>query len=165
MTKPATNEHQTLCALCGGQCCRTRPGIESPERFLALPDPVAALAELFMQRSWTFETHYGVPYTPGITAPEPDRIIRYPRPTTIAEQSSDSIPPGTSDDCVYLTRTGCMLSFADRPRMCRELEPDSYFECESPWGRREAALAWLPYQSIMQAALAAARPAQEGTPP
>lgn len=162
MNKFKNNEHKTVCARCGGQCCRTRPGIESPERFMALPDPSAALATLLLQRKWGLETHYGVPYTPGVTAPDPDRIIKYPRPMTVGEQDPDNKDHSHPDDCIYLTPTGCELSFEDRPRMCRELIPDSAFECETPWGRREAALAWLPYQDIIVAASTKMQP-KEGT--
>lgn len=164
MNRLKNNEHQTLCARCGGQCCRTRPGIEAPERFLALPDPAAALATLLSQTEWVLETHYGVPYTPGVTAPDPDRIIQYPRPATMSEQGKDSVDITAADDCIYLTPTGCSLAFEARPRMCRELIPDSCFECETPWGRREAALAWLHHQDIIQAATAALVP-QEGLRP
>jgi len=164
MNRQENNEHRTLCARCGGQCCRTRPGIEAPERFLAQPDPAAALAALLIQNEWGLETHYGVPYTPGVTAPDPDRIIKYPRPLTIGEQDSENTDPSRSDDCIYLTPTGCSLTFEARPRMCRELVPDSCFECESPWGRREAALAWLLHQDMVLAA-SAALPAGEGSCP
>lgn len=155
MNRPENNEHRTLCARCGGQCCRTRPGIEAPERFLALPAPSEALAALLLQREWVLETHYGVPYTPGVTAPDPGRIIRYPRPATVTEQRAADEDHARSDDCIYLTPTGCRLTFEARPRMCRELQPDSCFECETPWGRREAALAWLPHQDLVLAASAA----------
>ena len=158
------NEHQTLCARCGGQCCRTRPGIEAPDRFLALPDPAAALAGLLARSEWVLETHYGVPYTPGVTAPDPDRIIQYPRPATMSEQGTTSVDIIAADDCVYLTPTGCNQPFESRPRMCRELIPDSCFECETPWGRREAALAWLHHQDIIQTATAALVP-KEGFRP
>jgi len=148
------NEHRSICARCGGQCCRTRPGIEAPDRFLAQTDPAAALTELLARREWVLETHYGVPYTPGVTAPDPGRIIHYPRPATVGEQSRSDADLSAADDCIYLTPTGCSLAFEARPRMCRELIPDSCFECETPWGRREAALAWLPHQDIVQAATA-----------
>ncbi len=164
MNELKNNEHQTLCARCGGQCCRTRPGIEAPERFLALPDPAAALAMLLLHTEWVLETHYGVPYTPGVTAPDPGRIIHYPRPATVGEQSRTGADQPSADDCIYLTPTGCSLAFEARPRMCRELVPDSCFECETPWGRREAALAWLPHQDIVLAATAAL-PLREGSVP
>ena len=164
MNALTNNEHRSICARCGGQCCRTKPGIEAPEGFLALPDPAAALTELLARREWVLETHYGVPYTPGVTAPDPGRIIHYPRPATVGEQGDNGADHPSADDCIYLTVTGCSLAFEDRPRMCRELVPDSCFECESPWGRREAALAWLHHQDIIQTATAALVP-QEGFRP
>lgn len=141
------NEDRQLCARCGGQCCRTKPGIEEPERFLNGNDLTDGLEQALTSSNWVMEEHLGIPYGPGETAPDPDRLIRYPRPATLAEQQQPGISPlPGSGVCVFLTDSGCRLPFAERPRLCRELVPDVCFECESPWGRREAALAWLPWQ-------------------
>jgi hypothetical protein len=40
--------------------------------------------------------------------------------------------------------------------MCRALVPTPGFECEGDWGRREAALAWLPHQAWVERARALA---------
>lgn len=148
------NEDRSICARCGGHCCRTRPGIEGPERFLESPDPAASLAALLSGGRWVLELHLGVPYQPGETAPDPDRIIRYPRPATVNEQRQPGLDPlPETGDCIFLEHGGCSLPFHDRPRLCRELVPDICLECESPWGRREAALAWLPCQELIGQAL------------
>ncbi len=149
-----SNEDHSICARCGGHCCRTRPGIEGPERFLGSPDPAAALAQFLGSGNWVLEQHLGVPYQPGETAPDPERIIRYPRPATVLEHGKPGLAPlPDTADCVFLAADGCYLPFNDRPRLCRELVPDICLECESPWGRREAALAWLNYQEIIEQAL------------
>ena len=137
-----------LCARCGGQCCQTRPGIEEPERFLGnTGDLTQALAASLASGKWVLEEHWGIPYDPGTESPDPDRLIRYPRPATVFESSQPGFTPvPDSGACAFLTSTGCELPFEERPRLCRELQPDVCFECESPWGRREAALAWLPWQ-------------------
>lgn len=153
-TMTSSNEDSSICARCGGHCCRTRPGIEGPERFLAAPDPASALAALLAGGKWVLEQHLGVPYQPGVTPPDPDRIIRYPRPATVHEHHWPGLEPlPDTGDCVYLEHDGCSLPFQDRPRLCRELVPDICLECESPWGRREAALAWLPCQDMLGKAL------------
>ena len=139
-----------LCARCGGQCCQTRPGLEEPEAFLDNGDLAAALASALRSGNWVLEEHIGIPYDSGDCSPDPDRIIRYPRPATLLEQALPGWSPlPDAAPCIFLDSTGCILSFDKRPRLCRELEPDVCFECESPWGRREAALAWLPYQEMV----------------
>ncbi|WP_298439690.1 hypothetical protein [Geobacter sp.] len=158
MTREApvpNNESITLCGACGGACCRTRPGIEAPGRFLATPDPAGALRDLLASGLWVLDTHYGVPYDPGKgERGDPDRIILYPRPATRAEQAAESIfaLPGAGE-CVFLRDDGCALSFADRPRACQALEPAADGECSSSWTRFDAAPAWLPHQEAVAAAL------------
>jgi Fe-S-cluster containining protein len=150
-----SNEDIQLCARCGGQCCLTKPGIEAPERFNASGDLAAALHDALASGNWVLEEHLGIPYQTESASPDPDRLIYYPRPATLAEQQQSAITPlPGSGVCVFLTDNGCQLAFAERPRLCRELVPDVCFECESPWGRREAALAWLPWQDHVTVARA-----------
>jgi Fe-S-cluster containining protein len=150
-----SNERPDLCGACGGACCRTRPGIESPGRFLAAPDPVAALASALASREWVLAEHVGVPWVDGVPPPDEDRyrVLRYPRPATVAERAAGAVVPGgEAADCVFLAPGGCRLPFHERPRMCRSLEPSPDGECVAAWDRRAAALAWLPHQSLVAAA-------------
>lgn len=150
------NERPDLCAACGGACCRTRPGIEAPGRFLAAPDPAAALADALRSRDWLLAEHVGVPWTDGVPPPDEDRyrLLRYPRPATVEErEAGGALPPGGFADCVFLAPTGCRLPFEERPRMCRSLEPATDGECVATWGRREAALAWQHHQELVAEAL------------
>jgi hypothetical protein len=157
-----TNEHPTRCAECGGQCCRSRPGLEAPERFLAAGDPVATLAGLLAAGDWVLAEHVGLPWVDGVPPPEAERrrVIRYPRPATLAERGAGraSTDPAPSP-CVYLGEAGCRLPFAERPRMCRSLEPAVGFECEAAWDRLAAASAWAPWQGLVGKAASAARSA------
>jgi Fe-S-cluster containining protein len=156
----ANNERPDLCAACGGACCRTRPGIEAPARFLTGSDPTAALAQALASGAWVLAEHVGVPWTNGVPPPDEDRyrVLRYPRPATLSEQGLDAAL--ASDDagaCAFLDPGGCRLAFEDRPRMCRSLEPAADGECVAAWDRRAAALAWLPHQDLVAAALALGR--------
>lgn len=150
-----SNEDMLICARCGGQCCLTRPGIEAPERFLRDgSDLASSLAASLASGKWVLEEHWGIPYEPGTESPDPDRLIRYPRPATVHEFKQPGFAPASdSGACVFLSAKGCELPFEERPRLCRELLPDVCFECESPWGRREAALEWLPWQEQVAAAI------------
>lgn len=149
---PATNECQVLCSICGGECCRTKPGIEGPERFTKLHDPVRALADLLASGLWVLDEHLGTYLTfPGGNG---ELTILYPRPATTAERKAGplTVIPG-SGECVFLAAEGCRLPFGERPRMCRELVPEVNFECHADWTRRDAADAWLPWQDTVRAAL------------
>lgn len=160
-----SNEDIQLCARCGGQCCHTKPGIAAPEPFIVDGDLTASLTQSLVSHSWVLEEHLGIPYEQGEVSPDPHRVIRYPRPATIQEreQGTWSAQPG-SGSCVFVTADGCQLTFNQRPRLCQELVPDVCFECESPWGRREAALAWLPWQEQVTAVLANLTPPGETAP-
>ena len=133
-----TNERPDLCAGCG-DCCRTRPGAEGPERFLAEPDPVAALARAFASRDWVLARHVGV---------------AYPRPATVEERATGAVHSGAEHSpCVFLEATGCSLPFPDRPRMCRELEPWANGDCLATWDLPQAAREWGPLQGLLDDAL------------
>lgn len=155
---PACNERRDLCAECGGQCCRTRPGIEAPERFLASPEPEQLLALALATGDWVLAEHVGVPWVDGVEPPLEERrlLIRYPRPATLVERGQGGAPRDDLAPCAFLGDEGCRLPFADRPRMCRALVPTPGFECEGDWGRREAALAWRPHQDLVERARALA---------
>lgn len=115
---------------------------------------VDRLREALASNDWVLEHHLGIPYEPGTTSPDPDRLIYYPRPATLQEREQPGYAASPkSGACVFLTPTGCRLSFDERPRLCRELVADVCFECESPWGRRDAALAWLPWQEQVAAVI------------
>jgi Fe-S-cluster containining protein len=152
------NERPDLCAACGGACCRTRPGIEAPGRFLAAEDAAAALAAALRSRDWLLAEHVGVPWVNGVPPPDEERyrVLRYPRPATVAERAAGTpLPPGGDfADCVFLAEAGCRLPCHARPRMCRSLAPSADGDCVAAWGRREAALAWREHQDVVAAALA-----------
>jgi len=133
-----TSERPDLCAACG-ECCRTRPGVEAPERFLADAHPAAALARALASRDWVLARHVGV---------------ACPRPATIAERAGGTVHAGAeTSPCVFLEATGCRLTFEDRPRMCRELEPWANGDCEARWDLPEAVRAWAPWQGLIEEAL------------
>jgi hypothetical protein len=156
----ACNENRSLCAACGGACCRTRPGIDSPERFLSHDDPAGHLFSLLASGNWVLDRHLGLPETPDtrLLADRMGTVTWYPRPATVQEQRQRTLTGlPQAGECVYLGSDGCALSFRDRPYICRALEPASD-ECHSPWSRADAALAWWPLQEmVLRAADACSR--------
>ena len=133
-----TNERPDLCAACG-ECCRTRPGAEEPGRFLAAPDPAAALAHALASGDWVLARLAG---------------IRYPRPATVAERATGTVHRGAeASPCVFLGEAGCLLPFSDRPRMCRELEPWANGDCQAGWDLPQVTQAWAPWQGLVDDAM------------
>ncbi len=146
------NENSPLCAACGGECCKTQPGIEAPEPFLAQADPAQALAAALDSSDWVLAHHVGVPWKGGEPPPDEIRwqVILYPRPATLAERASGSSKAsGAASPCVFLGTGGCLRPFGERPRMCQSLEPWANGNCRAEWGRGEAALAWRPHQGLI----------------
>jgi Fe-S-cluster containining protein len=151
-TTIANNESPSLCALCGGDCCRLQPGVEAPERFLATPDPAGALQQSLASGLWVLDRHYGLPPgadgTPQI--PAADLEILYPRPATVAESARGGIMATAGvGECIFLAPDGCRLAFSERPLMCRALVPGTDFSCSTGWSRLDAARAWLPWQELL----------------
>lgn len=156
LLSPENNEDVSVCSACGGDCCRTRPGIEAPERFLAAANPAEELTRLLASGLWVLDTHYGIPYDPekGETG-DPDRIIHYPRPATRQEHAAGSlrVVPGAGE-CVLLGDGSCTLPFPERPKACQALEPAADFACTSSWTRFDAAREWQHHQDLVNEALA-----------
>ena len=87
MTEPLpTNENPTLCASCGGACCRTQPGIDHPDRFLAAADPTELLAGLLRHHAWVLALHPWRDEISGVWM-----ALYYPRPATINEQHAGTL--------------------------------------------------------------------------
>jgi Fe-S-cluster containining protein len=142
-----SNERPSLCAACG-ECCRTRPGAEEPERFLRSPDPAGALAAAIASGDWVAAGLAGV---------------RYARPATVRERASGTVDTGAEGSpCVFLDPGGCRLAFAERPRMCRDLEPWANGECVPGWDLPDARRAWEPLQTLVEEAVRRASPGDRG---
>lgn len=141
------NEDREICARCGGDCCRTLPGYDSPDRMRASPDPLRYLVELLSSGEWVLSPHpWRIDGDEWVT-------VHYPRPATREEADAGSVVALGTGTCIFLTDEGCRLPFAERPTLCRALEPHPSMECSSPWGKRDAAIAWLPHRDLTGEAL------------
>lgn len=145
--------NQTLCAKCMGDCCKRRAGAVFPQD---IQGPLAdGICEMLQTGNYAVDWYEGDPRADG----ELDCVyyIR-PRHTNAREQVMDGSWGG---QCVFLSDTGCILAFDRRPHECRMLEPihtGQQYSCKShAGGKAKAALAWIPYQSEICAAIAKAR--------
>ncbi len=119
-------ENPQLCALCGGLCCKTYPGMYlSPYRFEEIYGKITSDNFLYLleQNFLTFKVCMGVPIP---------------------------MPKFTGKGCVFLTDSGCKLSSNKRPCECLLFVPVedtviegeircyftkevSYLECFKEW--------------------------------
>lgn len=139
-------EDKEICAACGGKCCKTLGGAAFPEDILRLfGEPLeAAVSKALASGDWVIDWWEGDPRE-GIN--EIDRGY-YVRPRS--EGDDGLFCPSWGGRCLLLTPNGCRLPLHLRPITCRALEPVADGKCIlHAGGKREAALAWLGYHSIL----------------
>lgn len=164
MTDPAL---YAICAACGGYCCRHMAGEAFPEDVDPALDPAALLAGLtvrLVSGQWMIDWWEGHPeaYDPPWPDDEDDALdiyhapVRgyYLRPRVDSDPPDAWMHPSWSGRCVFHTDAGCSLPYARRPRSCRALAPRADGHCVMPEdaGKRQAAIAWLPYHDLIEEA-------------
>ena len=136
-------ENKSICAKCGGKCCKAIPGCEFPKD-LGMPDETILREKLASRK-------YDIDWWDGDTEPGGflDRVL-YLRPAT-KEAEGKIFDASGGGECILLGPSGCSLAAKDRPRNCRELEPISNGNCKVHDGSKKAAAhAWRPYQEIIE---------------
>ena len=122
--KEFVNEH--ICQKCGGQCCKRMPGSTSPkdwgapDRRLMRKNLIEALKGLYCIDWWIGD--------PRKNKNEIDDGY-YVRPST--KGNEDKITHAlwaSTDECTFLSETGCELEPEKRPIDCRVLKPQENFE-------------------------------------
>lgn len=117
-------EDLTKCAECGGDCCKRMPGCcdvsDNWESML--------LSGKYCIDWWEGDVFDG------------DRDCSYfIRPCTSGDEGK-LLDPSWGGRCTFLTSTGCSLEHDQRPKECRDLDPNK--GCISEWGKEESAKAW-----------------------
>jgi len=139
-------ENPSLCSVCQGECCRAIPGETCPSDWTGRRQILGALVSgRYAIDCWEDDPELGSIYyvRPAVC----DDGIRPPKPVY------DLSWGGT---CVFLTPSGCQLPLRDRPTACRYLEPRPGYwgwgenHCWAHRSRRDASVAWLPYQEILR---------------
>lgn len=147
------NEVPSICEPCGGSCCKGMPGATLPEHFGA-PDEITLfqnLANAFSSGKWAVDWWEG---DPRLDLDELGRAM-YVRPAT--KGTTRIYDASWGGECVMLTSTGCSLRWSDRPHNCQTLVPDSGGNCIGPHAKDFYAIAWLPYQTVIDMAVEASR--------
>ena len=140
------NETPEICTKCGGYCCKAYAGIYHPKDF---GDIEKELFELKEKGLISIDQWDGPLIVPDNT--EDDFYdVRFVRPRHT--NSNELVDLSYGGRCIYLRENGCELPFEKRPYQCKLLKPmrEFIYGCMSPYSKMEAAIAWIPYQNLIQ---------------
>lgn len=129
-----------LCAKCKGRCCKVMSGQATADQFCA---PYKELLEACVQEA--LESGQWV-----VDWWDADPPVYYLRPRHKGTQGLRD--PSWGGECIFLTDTGCELSFPERPTACQLLMPKED-GCVKGISKYDAAATWLPYQKQIMLAL------------
>lgn len=137
-----------LCTKCGGACCKRLPGAAEPEDFGAPNKRVLVknLRAALKTGNWCFDWWEGDP------RPGKEKLSRayFVRPA-IVDYTGQRFHPAWEGTCSLLTKTGCSLSYKERPIGCRGLKPVPSLDCKATYGdKRDVAIAWIPYLDLLR---------------
>lgn len=139
-------ENKELCSKCGGKCCKRMPGACFPEDF-GLPWNQTKLHEALASGQYAIDWWIGDPREEENELDE----TRYVRPA-IKGKAGKRYDQSCSGECVFLSKTGCMLEEDERPLNCQKLEPKKDGKCvlRDDADKQGAAIAWIPYQHMLR---------------
>lgn len=152
-------ESSAMCGSCGGKCCKNLPGSTHPDEWGDNPQQIRnAIVEALLSGKWAVDCWDGDP-RPGKSWDDDDALscAMYVRPRRKGAPVWDKAWSDGRHPCILLTPTGCSLSHDARPSECRGLvpHPEGAMKCESSeeFDKRQNAIAWIPYQGIIDEAL------------
>ena len=157
-------DNASLCSKCGGVCCKGTPGCCYPSDFKLTGWVTGAheyidarkLKEALLSGRYCIDWYEGdvrgMPYD-NWEHPEHKGRCLYVRPATLGREGM-LLDGGWSHMCTFWSLAqGCELGSDERPYECRMLEPKDRDKGESciahAFGRSKAALAWLPYEEVL----------------
>jgi len=135
-----SNENNTLCTPCGGECCKAMSGVNLPEDFDNNFENVkeALVSGKYAIDCWDFYDGAGSGY--------------FIRPSTKGKEG-EITDWSWGGECTFLTSKGCSLSSQTRPWGCRQLTPAPEFKCSYPFETNPKYLAaqqWEPFYAQLQ---------------
>jgi hypothetical protein len=147
------NENKEMCSVCGGKCCNTLPGNAHPRDFgfetKSREQILEELIEMFKTGNWQIDWW---------ECKLPDDICSqnalFIRPATKKGQGRIYHGAWAYEGCIFHTRSGCKLSFSERPHDCKELIP-RVGKCMLPSeaiGTNSKLVAieeWSPYEDLI----------------
>ena len=160
------NENKTICAACGGRCCKNSGCEIFPQdvkkwfntKEITSDIIVKLLNSGYIQIDWFYGdvrfSEYGYKFTPEYfeNHEELNRIYYL----HMRSGNDPAIHGSWGGTCRMLTEHGCPMSWDMRPTGGKSLIPNANGDgkChESFLDKKEAVLAWIPYQEILDAAM------------
>ena len=127
------NEKPHICSECGGKCCQRMPGCAVPDDFDSL---IQNMREAIESGKWSIDWY------------DADPCIYYMRPRM---NGCGVVHPAYPGDgvCIFLTKSGCELSFKDRPQGCKDLVAGDDGNCPQVHGKLYYARKWNDYQQFL----------------
>lgn len=134
-------ENKQLCKECGGSCCKRMACHYSPDDFeeITYESLKKEIEKGFISIDWW----EGNPFENGS-----DNDIDIAYYLRIRNKDSKIVDPSWGGECILLTDDGCPLSYEERPKGARMLEPNED-NCISHYDKRQAARDWYKYNDIL----------------
>lgn len=132
-----------ICAECGGECCKSSPGIYSPGQI----EPFTLDRIMQMIRNEQCAVDY---WEGDIESSDLYSCIYYVRPA--GKGAKRLVDPSWEQECVQLTPNGCKLSTNNRPLQCLALVPVNGMRCKSEPGysKEDFVRTWRLHQEVMR---------------
>jgi len=150
----------SVCAVCGGKCCKAMPGEVWPDQVGDVNgSKVDAILGLFLTGKYVADCWEGDPRPRDTFEGLEHDEGMFVRPRIKGEDLSEVEFRSWGGECVFLKGDGCELSLGDRPRTCRLLQPksDDTGKCSFPDlelpSKQSAAIEWMPYHDDILEAL------------
>lgn len=150
-----TFERPGVCGPCGGKCCKGMPAAAFPIDFGATSEAMLqSLTEKLSTGRWAIDWWEGNPSDDS--AGDGIEQAYFVRPAV--RGNGQLFDPSWGGPCTFHSSTGCEI-FSERPQGCRGLEPsDPPGKCTPRHStKQDAAIAWLPFHSLILQAADAAR--------
>lgn len=158
------NENLSQCAKCGGRCCKSMPCEIFPQDVFGDKEPSFELLKEWIEKHPLYCIDWWDGDVRGLDWCDDDYLDRcyYIHPKTKGEKDRGLFIASWGGECIFLTDTGCSLSWEDRPLGGKALTPGPLVEkmeflngkpiimptryaCTSSYSKKEACIAWLPY--------------------
>lgn len=137
-----------ICTKCAGVCCQRYSGAYHPDDLQPLT--VQSLAARFATGN------YAIDWWEGDPRENCDKLDRatYIRPAHVDAKTLQD--PSWGGVCSLWSAKGCRLAHDLRPKQCRDLKPIADGSCTDGFSKQAAAVAWLPFQQMIEDAARAA---------
>jgi Fe-S-cluster containining protein len=138
-------ENKEFCKKCGGLCCKNIPGNYYPSDF-NLPETNPTQEDFNKLKKIINDPNIAVDWW------EDDIPKHFLRPAI--KKAKRKFDPTWGGECIFLTETGCKLTYEKRPLECRNVEPvdlDKDEKCimHGNLNKESAYKAWLSYNEFI----------------